>query len=114
MLFDWLNTKAIDEFAKALARDFARRYPPSMESEHNRAATKKLAAAIDEIYARADKFKQRYKLGVYKKAKLGNVFKWELKELGYSEAFIDQVTDGLVLSLARKGNPSWPTRSSSR
>jgi hypothetical protein len=44
-----------------------------------------------------------HKLGVYKKARLGNTFRWELEDRGYSKAFIETATEGLVVYLSRKG-----------
>jgi hypothetical protein len=41
------------------------------------------------------------KLGVYGKAKLGTTFKWELKELGYDDDFVDEFTRNLLLHLSR-------------
>ena len=41
------------------------------------------------------------KLGIYKKAKLGNTFKWELKEMGYDEKFTETATEGLIVYLTR-------------
>jgi hypothetical protein len=40
------------------------------------------------------------KLNVYKKAKLGNVFKWKLKELGYSTEFSERATKEIITRLA--------------
>ena len=52
------------------------------------------------VDARAVRFHLDKKLNVYKKAKLGNVFKWRLKELGYSDSFIDNATKEIVNRLA--------------
>ena len=38
-----------------------------------------------------------YEVITYKKARLANAFKWELKELGYSEKFVEVATEGLVV-----------------
>jgi hypothetical protein len=52
---------------------------------------------------KAVEFKNEHKLGVYKKARLGNTFRWELEEKGYSKTFIETATEGLVVYLARRG-----------
>jgi len=50
------------------------------------------------------------RLGIYKKAKLANVFKWKLSELGYSADFVDRATKELATRLAsskaQSTNPS--------
>jgi hypothetical protein len=38
---------------------------------------------------------------MFGKAKLGNEFKWQLKELGYTEKFIDVATEALMVYLTR-------------
>lgn len=99
---DWFNSKKVEDFAKDLAKDLVSRYPPSAQADPKKASPGSLAAALEDVYSRAIKFKQDNKLGIYKKAKLGNVFKWELKERGYDESFVDEVTKGLVIRLAQK------------
>jgi hypothetical protein len=42
------------------------------------------------------------RLSLFRKAKLGNTFRWQLQELGYTEGFAENVTKGLVVRLARK------------
>lgn len=104
VLSRWFSTKEVDDFAKMLARDLARRYPPNVELD-SQTQTKlpgKLVNALDDTLARAVKFRKTHKLGVYRKAKFGNTFKWELKELGYSEGFVERVTKELVVRLAGK------------
>jgi hypothetical protein len=44
---------------------------------------------------------QELELGVVGKARLSNNFKWALKEQGYPEAFIDLVTEALVVYMTR-------------
>ena len=51
---------------------------------------------LEGLGARAVRFKAEKGLGVYKKAKLGTVFKYKLIEAGYSQAFVDHATDEIV------------------
>ena len=101
-MFAWLNTKKVDDFARTLAQDLARRFPPASEARTDKGAQNQLAVITESLYARALRFHQENRLGVFKKAKLGNTFRWQLKELGYSDPFIENVTKGLVVRLARK------------
>ena len=50
----------------------------------------------------AARFRDEKALGLYKKAKLGNVFRWKLKDLGYSDAFVDKATNAIVTRVAMK------------
>jgi hypothetical protein len=80
----------------------ARRFPPASEARTDKGVQGQLASVTEALYARALRFHQENKLGVFRKAKLGNTFRWQLKEHGYSEKFIEQVTKGLVVRLAKK------------
>ena len=75
---------------------------PLRRSAPIRGAKNQLGVILEGLSKRAERFRDEKKLGIYKKAKLGNVFKWRLKELGYSEAFIDQATNAVVTRIAMK------------
>ena len=97
------SSKQVDTFAKELAQDLAKRYPPALEAAGTRTLSqKRLTTILETIYSKAADFRAQHKLGVYKKARLGNTFRWELKELGYSEKFIEVATEGLVVYITRK------------
>ena len=38
MLFDWFSTKKVDEFARSLAQDLARRFPQASEARTDKGA----------------------------------------------------------------------------
>jgi hypothetical protein len=101
-LFGLVDTLAIEEFANALADDLGRRFPPASEARTDPGAKHQLNVIIDGLSARAIRFHQQQKLGIYKKAKLANVFRWRLTELGYTKPFVEQVTKAVVTRLAVK------------
>ena len=57
---------------------------------------------LEGLGNRAARFRDEKGLGLYKKAKLGNVFRWKLKDLGYSDAFVDKATNAIVTRVAMK------------
>ncbi|HLX27374.1 MAG TPA: hypothetical protein VKV24_02670, partial [Casimicrobiaceae bacterium] len=63
-------------------------------------AKNQLKIILEGLGARAVRFHKEHKLGVYKKAKLGNTFKWKLRDLGYSAEFCEQATKEIVTRLA--------------
>jgi len=97
-----LDTKELEEFASGLAADMARRFPPASEKRTDPGAVHQLKVILEGLGARAVRYREQHQLGLYKKAKLGNVFKWKLKELGYSHAFVERATKELVTRLAIK------------
>ena len=102
-LFGSVSGKDVDTFAKGLAQDLAKRYPPALDKGSERKISqKRLTGILENTYARAIEFKREHKLGVYKKARLGNTVRWELQEMGYTEKFIELATEGLIVYITRK------------
>ena len=99
------SNKLIDEFANKLATDLSQRYPAVLENEVPRKRNPdRLAKAFDSTFNRAIDFQREHKFGVYGKARLGNTFKWKLKDLGYPDDFIEIATKSLVNFLAVQRN----------
>jgi hypothetical protein len=57
---------------------------------------------LEGTFNRAAEFRKQHKLGVYKKARLGNTFRWELQEMGYSQKFVEAATEGIIVYITRK------------
>ena len=99
-IMQFFNTKEIEEFATVLASDLHRRFPPASEARTDPGAKHQIKVILEGLAARAVRYQKEHKLGIYRKAKLGNVFKWKLKDLGYSEAFAEVATKEIVTRLA--------------
>ncbi|MGP1678107.1 MAG: hypothetical protein ACTS6J_13230 [Burkholderiales bacterium] len=92
--------------AKSLAQDVAKRYPPAIANNPAQMVSqKRLSDILEEAFGRAAEFNRENKLGWYRKAKLGNAFRWELKELGYDEEFIDVASEGLIVCVTQGPSP---------
>lgn len=102
MILEFFSTRKVTDFAKALAQDVAKRYPAAIANNPAQMVSqKRLSGILEEAFTRAAEFNREYKLGWYKKSKLANEFKWELKELGYDEKFIHVATEGLLVYVTR-------------
>ncbi|MEI7679857.1 MAG: hypothetical protein WCK07_10705 [Betaproteobacteria bacterium] len=102
-LFGSTSGKDVDMFAKTLAQDLAKRYPPALDKGNERKISqKRLTTILEDTYTRAVTYKTEHKLGVYKKARLGNTFRWELQDMGYSEKFVELATEGMIVYITRK------------
>ena len=99
-LFGLLSTREVDEFAVGFADDLGRRFPPASESRTDAGAKNQIRIILEGLGARAVRYHTENRLGIYKKAKLGNAFKWRLKELGYSDEFAERATKDIVTRLA--------------
>jgi hypothetical protein len=96
----------IDRFAKELATELARSFPPSVANEPRRKVSPhRLTRILENTLDKARAFSVQHKLGVVGKAKLGNNFRWELKELGYNEAFVELATEGVIVYVTRGEKP---------
>jgi hypothetical protein len=99
-LFGLFDTREVEEFATSLANDLGRRFPPASEARTDPGARYQIKVIMEGLGARAVRYHTEHKLNVYTKAKLGNVFKWRLKELGYSSEFSERATKEIVTRLA--------------
>ena len=99
-LLGLVNTHELEEFAVALASDLGRRFPPSSEARTDPGAQHQIRVILEGLGARAVRYNSEHGLGIYKKAKLGNVFKWKLKEIGYSNEFAERATKEIITRLA--------------
>ena len=110
-LFGSTSGKEIDQFAKSLADAVAKRYPPSLErSDEKKVSVARVTKVLEDALQNAAQFAQEKRLGTLSKARLGNSFKWELKELGYGERFVEVATEGLIVYVTRK-QPAAPEKS---
>jgi hypothetical protein len=102
-LFGSVSGKDIDSFAKGLVQELAKRYPPALDKGNERKISqKRLTTILEDTYTRAVEFRGQHKLGIYKKARLGNTFRWELQDMGYSAKFVELATEGLIVYITRK------------
>ena len=97
-----VDTKDVEAFATTLAEDLGRRFPPASEKRTDTGAVNQLKVILEGLENRAARFRDEKRLGLYKKAKLGNVFRWKLKDLGYSDAYVDKATNAIVTRVAMK------------
>lgn len=98
MLFKWFNTSEEVAFAHTLAELVINGFPG-----HERKNAKKSLIAraklIDNIFARASDYQKTRKPNFYKKAKLGNAFRWKLLESEFELDFVDDLTHQILVSM---------------
>lgn len=112
-IFERFSSKDVDQFAKSLAAEISKRYPPALDqAKEKRISQNRVARVLEEAYDKAVKFKADKHLGIYRKARLGNTFRWELTELGYSKPFVDMATEGLIVYITRKVQTAAPANGS--
>lgn len=89
-------------FAKSLAQDIAKRYPPALDQQPGkRPSVNRLTRIMEDACSKAVAFQETNQLGWLGKARLTNGFRWELKEMGYQKDFVDFATEAVVVHLSR-------------
>jgi hypothetical protein len=96
MVLGWFDTRAAVQFANETSRDIQIAFPLVDERKMDKKQAGKRTKKLERIVAKLKDFSKQNKLNFYKKAKFANTLKWSLKEAGYSDVFIREVT-GLVL-----------------
>ena len=104
-ILDWFKTQEVDELAAAIAAELVRRVPPAALESRTRKAAERLRNTHEAIFARAGKFARTHPLNVYKRARLGNQFRWALKEAGYPPEFVESWTYELAIQITVNPSP---------
>jgi hypothetical protein len=90
MIRDWFDARAAVSFARAIAQDIDRLFPTTPQKKKPTSA-KKDQKKLDALVLRTRMFAQQHKLNIYKKAKILNTIKWELRDKGHEESLIDEI-----------------------
>jgi hypothetical protein len=104
-IFQWFETREVDELAAAIAAELVVRVPPSKLDSPTRKAADRLRNTHDAIFSRAAKFARTHRLNIYTKARFGNQFQWALREAGYPSEFVESWTYELVTLITLKSPP---------
>lgn len=98
MILGWFNAREAEEFGNSLAEFFDEKFRANEKARDPKFGAKQ-QKLVAEVLSRAQQFKAKHKLNAYQKAKLGNTFKWKLRDLGHNTELIDVVTKDLMIAL---------------
>ncbi len=98
MVLGWLDTRAAVTFANSTSAEIRKLIPPS-EHQPTRKEVGKRMKKLERVVLNAKAFSAKNRLNFYKKAKLANTLRWNLKEAGYSEDFVREVVGLVVVNL---------------
>lgn len=91
MILDWFNAGEAVTFGREIAREIDRLFPPGAQKNKQPIPVKKDQKKLNALIIRTRTFAQQHKLNIYKKAKLLNTIKWELRDGGHEDALIDEI-----------------------
>ena len=99
MVFAWFDSKEVVAFGNGLAEFLIQRIPLPDAKQGRERSEKKQKELLPKVFLQVDSFRASHRLNLYKKAKLGNAFKWKLLDAGYPSEFVDEFTKELMLRL---------------
>ena len=97
-MFGWFNAKEAKQFGTSLAAFYIAQVPLGQPGGEKMFASK-TQTAMRGMDAKIDAYKAATPLNGYLKARLGNTFKWALRDAGYDVAYVDKLTDWLITRL---------------
>lgn len=100
MILDWFNADDAVLFAQEMVRDINRLFPPK-DQKGKAIPAKEYKKKFDSFLVRTRAFSQKNKLNIYKKAKLLNTIKWEMRDAGHEDIVINELIS-LVAPLLNK------------
>jgi len=99
MLKNWLDASEAQNFGRNLAETYSAEYAILEKKKEKASTVNKRAKLLGKLTSGVTQFGQTHNLNFYKKAKLGNAFKWALLEKGYDAKFVDKLTKEVILAL---------------
>ena len=96
MILSWFDASEAKKFGNSLAIFFVDRIPPASQIA-DKAFAQKTDKVLSKMTTQIVKFKLEHKLNAYKKAQLGNAFKWALKDAGVSTEYVNKLTQWLMM-----------------
>jgi hypothetical protein len=98
MAFNWFNSKVAVEMGGSLADQFLAAVAKA-NSSRNPKKTPDHAKAIEALMIHVDRDVRPLRLGIFRRAKLANTFKWRLLDQGVDRGVADELTRMLLLKL---------------
>jgi len=99
MIFEWFNAKESKAFGKSLAQFYAQRAATEADRKSKKFVERKQRELLDKLGQRVTLFKSKNRLNVYKKAQVGNSFKWHLLDVGFEPSYVDELTSWVTYKL---------------
>jgi hypothetical protein len=99
MLLSWFDASEAKKFGVSLANYYLEKNPAVLANTKDKFVAKKQEELLNSLLQQTARFKLEHKLNIYKKAQIGNSFKWTLKEAGVAPQYIDQLTGWLMHGL---------------
>ncbi len=98
-MFNWFNAKAEKEFGLQLAEFVIKEMPAELDKKKKEKTVAKRQKIMQQVAFKILEFKRDHQLNVYKKAQLGNSFRWRLEEEQFDADVISEWISVVVREL---------------
>ena len=98
IIFSWFDAAEAKKFGIQLAQFFVQTMLPT-PSYGDKAFTQKADKVLHQMAGQVLQFKRSHPLNTYKKAQLGNAFKWALRDAEVDPDYSDKLTKWLIIQL---------------
>lgn len=106
-LSSYFGFAAEKAFAKTIAGQLFKELPANLiEKRQKLMSVNKVTRMLERGYRQAAEYRREKRIGFIKRAVLANAYKWELKQHGYPDEFVDMATEGLVVAMSRPQAPT--------
>jgi len=95
----WFDARDAKAFGELLAVFFIERVPHDDKIKEKKFALK-TQKVLNNMQRQVLRFRAEHRLNVYKKAQIGNTFKWRLREAGFDSAYVEKITEWLMLQVS--------------
>lgn len=90
------------EAAAALVSKLVLNFPPiSLKAEGKSSSVNRVTRLLERTYDAAKQYQSEEAMGMFRRAKFANAFRWQLMSAGYTEEFSKVATEGLVIALMK-------------
>jgi hypothetical protein len=98
IIFNWFDATDEKQFGESLALFFLKNMAP-LSNFGDKAFAQKAEKILHQMAGQVLQFKRDHKLNMYKKAQLGNAFKWALHDAKLDPQYTDKLTKWLVIQI---------------
>ncbi|RYH20490.1 MAG: hypothetical protein EON54_26325 [Alcaligenaceae bacterium] len=96
------NRKAEKVLAYELSQHLIKNIPAKLMSERRQVlSASRISRLLEQVFDRAQNNAHGVGNGFFSRTFLANSFKWELREAGYPDEFINIAVEGLLMKLSR-------------
>jgi hypothetical protein len=99
MIFTWFDAQAAKTIGRELADFYIQRAGKNSKNARGKIVEKKQKELLGKLSQQIDLCKIRHPLNIYKRAQLGNAFKWHLLDAGLDNAQVDELTSWVTRQL---------------